>query len=89
MKYNKEQIEMIESAVKLHKLCSSMENCWQCPFCHVSREDEEDMFSYCELVNLGAPHLWNYLLDAVLSSALEAKQRELKETIKSPLDVKQ
>ena len=89
MKYNEKYIEMIESAVKLHKICDSMENCWQCPFHHVIKENEEDMYSYCELVNLGAPHQWNYLLNDVLSSTLEAKQRELKETIKSPLDVKQ
>lgn len=89
MVYNNDNIEMIASAVRLHKICSSKQNCWQCPFCHVSREDEEDMYSYCELVNSGAPHQWNYLLDAVLSSALEAKERELKEIIISPQDVKQ
>lgn len=89
MEYNKDYIEMIESAIKLHKICASMENCWKCPFGHIFKDNDDDMFSYCELVNLGAPQQWNYLLDAVLSSAIETKQRELKETIISPQDVKQ
>lgn len=81
------EMEMIESAVNVFRICNTYDNCISCPFCRPV-EDEEDIDTCCWLEYIGRPHKGKDMLNYVLDRELDKRMRKYKENINRLNDVK-